>query len=227
MSTILPDFPRAARFKGKRIHFVDSQDLACFTNTAVNSGAGTVPDDGEGLQLAGAATTDDSGAQIQSTAEAVKLEQNRVYRAVARFRLDTEAVQNDFIFGFCIKDTSLVAGMSDGIYFRKVDGSADLKLVIERDTTETESDVMLTIAPDVWYEIALEITLTGANAGQAIAYIYGTGTVNGYAGKVSAANLPIATEEQLTVSMAFQTGDASGTKTMRCNYIGWEAQAVA
>ena len=51
----------------------------------------------------------------------------------------SEATQSDLLVGACITDTALLGGMTDGINFRKVDGSTDTKLYVEKGSTETAS----------------------------------------------------------------------------------------
>ncbi len=53
-----------------------------------------------------------------------------------RFKV-SEATQSDFVAGLCITDTTLTAGMTDGVYFRKADGSTAVSAVIEKNSTET------------------------------------------------------------------------------------------
>ena len=48
-------------------------------------------------------------------------------------------MQHNLIFaiGLIITDTTIIDGVTDGIYFRKADGATSIELVIEKDSTET------------------------------------------------------------------------------------------
>lgn len=128
---------------------------AAYTVTLVEGGAGETT-----LALKGGAdggtlliTTDaaeNDGANIQAKGEAFKPgTTNQVYFG-ARFKI-SEATQSDFLVGLCITDTDLLGAMTDGIYFRKIDGSTTMALVLEKDSTETSTSFGTAIAADTWY----------------------------------------------------------------------------
>ena len=62
--------------------------------------------------------------------------------------------QSDALAGFCITDTTLLGGMTDGMYFRTVDTDATLYFVLEQDSAESATAVAtLTDATDVHCEM--------------------------------------------------------------------------
>lgn len=52
-----------------------------------------------------------------------------------------DADQTDWLAGFCITDTTLLGGMTDGMYFRKVDETAVVNFVLEQNSLETVTAV--------------------------------------------------------------------------------------
>ncbi len=61
--------------------------------------------------------------------------------------------QTDFFFGLAVTDTTLLGGVTDGMYFRSVDGSAVLNFVLEKDSAESTTAVgTLSDATDVTAE---------------------------------------------------------------------------
>lgn len=150
-------------------HFVntpfDGADApAAYTATLVETGAGETTvalkagaDAGTLLITTDAA--EDDGANIQAKGEAFKALTYPIYFG-CRFKI-SEATQSDFLIGLCITDTDLLGGMTDGIYFRKVDGSTTMAFVLEKDSTETSTNFGTAIAADTWYN--LEFYFDGTN----------------------------------------------------------------
>ncbi len=63
----------------------------------------------------------------------------------------SEATQSDFFAGLAITDTDILGGVTDRIGFEKLDGSTDVKVMLEKNTTETLSSSVLTL--DASYHI--------------------------------------------------------------------------
>ena len=59
-----------------------------------------------------------------------------------------EATQSDFLVGLCITDTTLLAGLSDGVYFECLDAGTGISTVTEKGASETQSDNEGTLADD-------------------------------------------------------------------------------
>lgn len=170
-----------------------------FTVTLVEGGAGETTvalkagADG-GVLLITTDAAENDGANIQAKGEAFKPATYPVYFG-CRFKI-AEATQSDFLIGLCITDTDLLGGMTDGIYFRKVDGATTLAFVLEKDSTETSTSYGA-IAADTWY--TLEFFFDGTNVDW---------WVNGVAQtRPATTNLP--NDEWLTPSVHVLTGAAA------------------
>jgi hypothetical protein len=70
-----------------------------------------------------------------------------------RFKLNADATQCDFLAGLCITDTDLLGGMTEGVYFRKVDGSTTVNFVLEEGSAETVTAYGTALAADTWYTV--------------------------------------------------------------------------
>jgi len=107
--------------------------------TAVGTSPITFPagsDYGELLLTSGASEND--GVQIQLRGESFKIVSGTPLYFGCRFKINDET-QSDFLVGLAITDTTAIAALSDGIYFRKVDGTTAVTFELEKDSTETSS----------------------------------------------------------------------------------------
>jgi hypothetical protein len=105
--------------------------------------------------------------------------------------------QTDFFFGLAVTDTALLGGVTDGMYFRSVDGSAVLNFVLEKDSAETTTAVAtMTDATD----ITAEFLYWGSNV-----YVYIDGALVTTIAD-SDANFP--NDELLRLSYEVLTGEA-------------------
>lgn len=159
------------------------------TTVALNAGA-----DG-GTLLITTDAADNDGANIQAKGEAFKPLTYQLYFG-ARFKI-SEATQSDFLIGLCITDTDLLGGMTDGIYFRKVDASTTMNFVLEKDSTETATAFGTAIAADTWY--VLEFFFDGTNVDWYVNGVLQT--------RPAITNLP--NDEHLTPSVHVLTGSAA------------------
>lgn len=154
-------------------------------------------------------TTDDAendGVNLQRNGEAFGMASGAGYLTYFGIRIKvSEATQSDLLVGLCITDTDLLGGMTDGAYFRKVDGSTSLAFATEKDSTETETTGVLTVAADTFYVLEF--------------YFDGT-TVEAFVDGVSVAshstNLP--DNELLTPSIHYLAGSA-GAKTATVDWV--------
>ncbi len=189
--------------------FASADTPAAWTVTLVETGTGestvALADGAGGVLLI---TTDDAendGVNMQVTKEAFKLASGKPCYFGIKFKI-SEAAQSDFIVGLCITDTDLLGGMTDGVYFRKVDGSADVKFVVEKDSTETESAAIHTAVADT--DVTLEFFFDGTNID---AYVNGVLQT-----RLAMDNLP--DDEELTPSIHFLTG-AAASETMTVDWV--------
>lgn len=107
-----------------------------------------------------------------------------------------DVTQSDFFAGLSVRDSSILGGVSDRIGFQSLDGSADLKVLLEKDTTETLSAAVHTLVDTT--AVDLELYWDGS-------------TVEFFVDGVSVAepavtNLP--NDEALLAAIEFLTGEA-------------------
>lgn len=208
--------------------FHTEEELTEFVVTLAASGTAAVIDttasSARGIaQLSGAATTDNSGVNLQYDAETIVFATNKITLFTARVYFDESTstnveTQSDFYAGLGITDTAWFTGNpTDGIYFRKDDGDAYLDVVIRRDGADVASNTqVMSIASDTWY--TLEIVVDMENTpGSGTAYFY----VNGAeVGRLFTATIPYEAEESMTATVEFATGDNTGTKWCLLDYVG-------
>jgi hypothetical protein len=179
-------------------------DPTRFTMTVVEVGAGnstvvnssTAGIAGGGLLFTTAAN-DNDGINLQAKGEAFGLHANNDIAFHARLEID-DADQSDFLLGLAITDTTLLAAVSDAIYFESLDASTDINAVTEKDNSETTSaSAVGTLADNT--EVVLDFYVEGTST----VYFY----VNGVRQATSTTNLP--DDEELTPSIHFLTGEAN------------------
>jgi len=149
--------------------------------------------------------TDDHLVQLQLIGEGFQASSTKPFWFEARVQVD-DATQSDMIVGLCITDTSLVAAMSDGIYFRKDDGDANIDFVTEKNLTETAADTTSDLANSTW--VRLGIWWDGTTA---TPYVNGTAVTG-----ASTTNIP--DDEALTISFAVQNGETAA-RVMKVDYV--------
>lgn len=121
-----------------------------WTVTLTETGGGestiTKPDGVDGGLLFTTDAFENDGISAQLKGESFKLNANcRALYFYAKFRA-SEATQIDWLIGLCITDTDLLGGLSDGIYFEKLDGGTGVSCVTEKNSTETQTDAIHTFA---------------------------------------------------------------------------------
>jgi hypothetical protein len=194
-----------------------SDALVGWTTTLVEGGNGestlTVPDASAGNLLL---TTDDAendGINLQKIGEnfGFGAGQSATYFGI-RLKI-SDATQSDFIAGLCITNTALLGGMTDGVFFRKVDGSTALAAVTEKDSTETESAAVHTIVADTW--VTLEFFFDGATVEF---FVNGRSVATHLDDEEEEIVSNIPDNELLTPSIHFLTG-ATAAKTMTVDWV--------
>jgi len=159
-------------------------------------------------------TTDDAendGANVQLKGEAFDLAStNRVYFGI-KLQVN-DATQTDLLCGLCITDTTLLGGMTDGVYFECLDGSTDINFVLEKDSTETTSAAAYGTLADAT-DVVLEFFFDGTNVD---CWVNGTLKT-----RLATTNLP--DNEQLTPSIHFLTGEAAA---QTCSVAWWRVIQV-
>jgi len=183
-----------------------------YTTTEVDVGLGdttvallaaTLPG---GHLLITAAQNDNDGAQIQHLGEAFLLAANKPCYFGCRFRV-SEATQSDFDIGLCVTNAALLGGMTDGVYFEKVDGSTTCNLVLETVSAPTATAV-LTVVANTFY--TLEFLWNGTAIDS---------WVNGVLQTRPAVLTNLPQTQTLTPSIAFLSGAAGAGKTMTIDWM--------
>jgi len=177
-----------------------------FTLTPVEVGAGdSTAVLSDGTLLFTCAGNENDGVNLQLKAEAFDFASgNLVYFGVSLQVNDADQV--DILAGICITDTTLLGGMTDGVYFESLDESTDINFVLEKDSTETTSaSAVGTLADDT--DIVLEFLFDGTNIDSWVNGVLQT--------RLATTNLP--DDEQLTLSLAILTGEAVAN-TMTVNW---------
>lgn len=153
-------------------------------------------------------TTDDAendGVNFQLKGESFKLASGKALWFEARVAA-SDATQSDFLVGLAVTDTDLLGAVTDGVYFRKVDGSASVAFVTEKDSTETSTAAVHTAANATYVRLGF--------------WFDGNGSVFAYVDGVLVAthttNIP--DDEELRVSFQYLTG-ATGVDTFGVDYI--------
>lgn len=103
--------------------------------------------------------------------------------------------QTDILVGLCSKDTTLLGGVSDGVYIESLDGGATISTITEIANAETQNDSEGTLV-DAQYHV-LEFYYDGTSV-----YFFFDGSQTG---NIHTAGIPTAA---LGPSLAFLTGEA-------------------
>jgi hypothetical protein len=171
-----------------------------WTTTVVEAGTGDtefVPLDiqGGGGKITTAAAENDGG-NYQLLGESFKFTNNVDIYFGTKLQID-DATQSDLLAGLCITNTDLLGGMTDGVYFKKLDGGTGVSFVLEKNTTETQTDNLHTAVNDT--DMTLEFYWNGSTME---AFINGVSVVT-----PAVTNLP--DDEELRVSIQFLAGAAA------------------
>jgi hypothetical protein len=158
--------------------------------------------DGGVLVVTNAGTENDcnwlqwSGSTNAAVVETFKFESEKPLWMKARFKVSVAAA-NDVMIGLYITDTDPIGGVTDGVYFRSVDGSGAMSLVVEKNSTETTTAAG-TLANDTYVTVGF--------------YYDGGSTISVYwndvrVGSSVTTNLP--DDEELAVSFGIQNGEGA------------------
>lgn len=194
------------------VYFEDFDRFAAaeWTITTTETGAGSASEaltneDG-GVLLVTNDDADDDADFFNKVGESFLMASGK--KARFKIRLKTsDATQSDIVAGLQITDTTPLA-VSDGIFFRKDDGAAAVTLVVCKNSTETETATIATMADDTY--INLEWVYNGSDKIQ----IFVDDAL--VATQSTLTNLP--DDEALTVSFGIQNGEAAA-KTLSVDYI--------
>lgn len=178
-----------------------------YITTVVEAGAGTSEaeasdESGVRVELV-TAGNDNDGINLQLVGEAFQFASTRdIYFGISLEASD--ATQSDFLVGLAISDTTLLGGVSDGVYFECLDAGTGISTVTEKDSTETQSDDEGTFADDT--AVVLEFYFDGTTV---------TFFIDGVNVGTSTTNIP--DDEALTPSIHFLNG-AAGAERMKIHW---------
>jgi hypothetical protein len=185
-----------------------------WTITKVEAGAGSASHalaagDGGLLLLTNDAADDDS-IVFQNTVASFTMAAGKKAFFGTRFKV-SDATQSDWLVGLVVVDTTPIASApTDGIYFRKDDGDANIDISVRKDATTGANDVaaIATNASDTY------VQLEWYYDGEGTVYYAVDGTVKGSL-SASSSYLP---DANLALTFAVQNGEAVA-KTMTLDWI--------
>lgn len=202
---ILPDMTSA------HVYFEDFDYFAAadWTITTVEDGTGdateALADEDGGVLLITNDDADDDSDFFNKVGESFLMEAGKKAWFEARLKV-SDATQSDWVMGLQITDTTPL-DVSDGIFFRKDDGDANIDFVVEKGDTATTASAIAANADDTYVRLSF--------------YYDGVGLIRYYVdgvmqGSLVDDNLP--DDEVLTVSFGIQNG-TDAAKTMSVDYI--------
>lgn len=150
--------------------FVAGQDYAAadWVITTVEAGGSSATEVISSSEIGGALviandTNDTDSDQLQASddggtgvMEIWDLATTKKLWMTTRFK-GNDATDSGLLLGICITDTTLLGGMTDGLYFRKSDTDATLQAVAEKDSTESTVDIV-EMADDTYVEVGMLYT---------------------------------------------------------------------
>ena len=119
--------------------------------------------------------------------------------------------------GICITGTTLVAGMTDGLYFRLKDNDANIYLVAEKDSVETEVDTTADIAANTYIRLGFYVP---ASKDRVEVWVDGVQVYT----LEDLTNLP--NDEELALSMAFLEGNDNAAVVTCRSIQAWQDPGV-
>lgn len=192
---------------------VASDALDGWTTTLVEAGGGestvTKPDGVGGALLLTTDANENDGVTLQVTGESFEFTtgQSAVYFG-ALFQA-SEATQIDWLMGLCITDTTLLGGLSDGVYLDKLDGATAITGHAEKNATASDTASTATFAAST--DTLVELYYDGLAATPSVEFF-----VNGTSLGLVTTNIP--DDEILTPSIEVLTGSANA-RTLTLDWV--------
>lgn len=126
-------------------------DPAGWTTTVVEVGSGTsevlpATDAGYAWNLVTAGNEND-GLNTQLLGTPFELTSGQDLYCGLEFSIN-DVTQSDFFFGLAVTDTDILGGVTDRIGFESLDASTSLTFVLEKDSTQTTTSSLATLADD-------------------------------------------------------------------------------
>lgn len=180
-----------------------------WTITTTEAGAGAaseaLTDEDGGVLLITNDNADNDADFFQKIGESFLCQAGKELFFKARFKV-SDATESDFVIGLQITDTAPL-DVTDGIFFQKDDGDANLDFHVEKNNTASSAAAVATVVSDAYLTVAFHYD--------------GKSKVKAFVNDVGVASLPVTNlpdDEVLTVSFGIQNGEAAA-KTMHLDYI--------
>lgn len=193
-------------------------------STLLASGTSTTSTNvlGGNIILSGAATTDNSGAQIQTDIEMFQLQAGKDAVFACRVQL-SEATDNHFFAGFGVTDTTFMDGgdgtaalvHSSSLGFFKPDDAAVLYVVAVSGSAVVGQTAVLTMTAATNYLLEFRVAMDPVTANKGVIWAFVNGGL--VAGPFTFTSLPSVT---MGLTAAQVSGSATGTITATLDYIG-------
>ena len=201
-------------------YFNDFDEYVVTTRwTETKTGAGTVAvtDADGGVLLITNASADNDAVFVQKLGESFLPTSGKRLIGKARFKI-SDATESECYFGLMVTDTDPFSstagdGVTDGIFFMKEDGSANVGFYVQKDATtgQLTSAAVTTLTTDTYTELAFAFDgrryVTLWKDGAQLTTVDLTATLTTY--------LP---DTELTISFGLKNGEAVA-KTMSIDYI--------
>lgn len=158
---------------------------------------------GGALALVNSAADDDVN-QLQSAEEWFKITVGKKAWFECKFKI-SDATQSDLFVGFATTDTTIIAGTTDSLGFRKSDGSTTLQSISEDNTTETVNTAA-TMADDTYVTVGFH--WDGASA---VKFFVNRALVATHTANIEQTN-------KLALTLCVQNGEAAA-KTLTVDYV--------
>jgi len=174
------------------------------TNTQAGATEAIAADEVGGALLLTNDAGDDDVQQLQSAEMWFKMTAGKRGWFECKFKV-SDATQSDFFVGFASTDTSIIAGTTDAVGFRKLDGSTTVSSLTEDNTSET-TNTAYTAADDTYKTVGF--------------YWDGVGKVEFFVdrAKVATHTTNIEQTNKLALTFCLQNGEAVA-KTMTIDYV--------
>lgn len=187
---------------------IATEDPPGWVATVVEVGAGTTELSGSPTQGFIARVTnagnENDGGNYQAPGQTFRCVSSMKWYAGMQLTA-SDATESDLLFGVCITDTTLLGGMTDGVYMECLDGGTGISVVAEKNSTETQTDSLGTMSTSsqIWEMFWDGSRLTYYIDGALVA-------------TVSSGNIP--DDEALRVSLAWLNGEAA-VKTLDIGFL--------
>lgn len=223
MATTTPWFaqnlPAGPDGYGMFMDFDRDTDEDQFIITRVGSSTEVISDAVYGEMLTTNAAADNDSTEYQWEAETIRFNGlGKTYWIFGRFSI-SDATQSDWVFGVAKTDTTMIAGVSDGVWFRKDDGDTNVDAVSAFNASSFPDDYTQTngiaTMDTSYHEYAIRVVTDATTLGTAVITYFVDGTP-----KTSITTTTLCHDEELALTFGIQNGEAVA-KTMNTDYVGW------